>query len=135
MRGQVPENSGCYCQPHPEGVQGRTRDCKGTKRLESVYNCNPGVPRPSLMTDAIDTGEVLLWQQDITKAKKRIMLLAENKEHLYALILSQCSPELKSKIKGADLSVQANYNQDMVQLLLWGTVAGSTTINRTSMRS
>ncbi len=57
------------------------------------------------MTDAIDTGEVLLWQQDITKAKKRIMLLAENKERLYALILSQCSPELKSKIKGADLYV------------------------------
>jgi hypothetical protein len=95
----------------------------------------PEYLRPSLMTDAIDTGEVLLWQQDIPKAKKRIMLLAENKECLYALILSQCSPELKSKIKGADLYAQANYNQDVVQLLLWGTVAGSTTINRTSMHS
>jgi hypothetical protein len=39
----------------------------------------PGYPRPSLMTAMIDPGEVFLRQQDVTKAKKRIMLLAENK--------------------------------------------------------
>ncbi len=37
---------------------------------------------------------------------------------MYALILDQCSPELKSKIKGVDLYIQADCNQDMVQLLL-----------------
>jgi hypothetical protein len=53
----------------------------------------------------INSGEVFLWQQDVTKAKKRIGLLAKNKKHLHALVLGQCSPELKSKIKGADLYV------------------------------
>jgi hypothetical protein len=69
------------------------------------------------MTAVIDTGEVFLWQRDATEAKKRITLLVENKEHLYALVLGQCSPELESKIKGADLYVQADCNQDVVQLL------------------
>jgi hypothetical protein len=71
------------------------------------------------MTAAIDPGEVYLWQQEVTEAKKRIMLLAKNKKRLYALVLGQCSPDLeRKKIKGADLYVQANCNQDVVQLLL-----------------
>jgi hypothetical protein len=57
-------------------------------------------PRPSSMTAAINPGEVFLWQQDITKAKKRIALPTDNKKHLYTLVLSQCSHELESKIKG-----------------------------------
>ncbi len=78
----------------------------------------PEYPRPSLMTAVINPGEVFLWKQDITKAKTRIALLVKNKKRLYALVLGQCSPELKSKIKGTDLYVQANCNQDVVQLLL-----------------
>ncbi len=78
----------------------------------------PEYPRPSSTTAAIDPGEVFLWQQDVTEAKKRIALVTENKKHSYALILGQCSPELESKIKGTDLYVQADYNQDVVQLLL-----------------
>jgi hypothetical protein len=66
----------------------------------------------------INPGEVFLWQQDITEVKKRIALLTENEKPLYALILGQCSAELKSKIKGMDSYVQADCNQDVVQLLL-----------------
>jgi hypothetical protein len=36
----------------------------------------PNYPRPSLVTAVINPGEVFLWQQDVTKAKKRIALLA-----------------------------------------------------------
>jgi hypothetical protein len=78
----------------------------------------PEYPRPFSKTATINPGEVFLWQQDVTEAKKRMALLTKNKKHLYALILNQCSPELKSKIKGADLYVQADCNQDMVQPLL-----------------
>jgi hypothetical protein len=78
----------------------------------------PEYPRLSLMTAAINPGEVFLWQRDITEAKKRIARLAKNKKHLYTLVLGQCSPDLESKIKDADSYVQADCNQDVVQLLL-----------------
>ncbi len=78
----------------------------------------PEYPRPSFTTVAINPGEVFLWQQKVTKAKKRIALLVENKKCSYTFVLGQCSPELESKIKGGDSYVQANCNQDMVQLLL-----------------
>jgi hypothetical protein len=78
----------------------------------------PEYLRPSSTTASINSGEVFLWQQDVTKAKKRIVLLAKNKKSSYALILGHCSPELESKIKDADLYVQTNCNQDVVQLLL-----------------
>jgi hypothetical protein len=67
----------------------------------------PEYPRLFSTTAAIDPGEVFLWQQDVTKAKKRILLLPENKKCSYALVLSLCSPELVSKIKGTDLYVQS----------------------------
>ncbi len=74
---------------------------------------------PTLSTSGspIDPGEVFLWQQDVTKAKKRKALLEENKKRAYALILGQCLPDLKSKIKGADVYTQADGDQDVVQLL------------------
>ncbi len=69
-------------------------------------------PRPSSTTAADDPGEVFLWQQqDVTKAKKRIVLLAKNKKRSYTLVLGQCSSELEFKIKGV---IQADCNQDMV---------------------
>ena len=65
----------------------------------------------------IDPGDVFLWQQDVQEAKKRITLLMENKKRAYALILGQCLVELGSKIKGLDQNVQADAEQDGVQLL------------------
>jgi hypothetical protein len=61
--------------------------------------------------------DVFLWQQEVQVAKKRITLLIKNKKRTYALVLGQCSTELVSKIKGSDGYVQANANQDVVQLL------------------
>jgi hypothetical protein len=78
----------------------------------------PEYPRPSLTTAAIDPGEVFLWQQDVTKAKKRIALLAEDKNRSYPLVLGKCLPEPMSKIKGTDMYVQVDCNQGVVQLLL-----------------
>jgi hypothetical protein len=54
----------------------------------------PEYPRPSSMTAAINPGEVFLWQQGVIEAKKRIVLLDENKKRLYALVLGHCSPVL-----------------------------------------
>ena len=75
----------------------------------------------------IDPGDVFLWQQDIHEAKKRITLLIENKKLAYALVLGQCLMELDSKIKGLDGYVQANANQDVVQLLAIIRAVNSTT--------
>ncbi len=47
-----------------------------------------------------------------------IVLLAKNKKRSYALVLGQCSPELESKIKGTYSYVQADSDQDVVQILL-----------------
>jgi hypothetical protein len=80
--------------------------------ISAILEC----PRPSSLTAAIDPGEVFLRHQDVTKAKKKIALLDENKKHSYALVLSQCSPELESKIKGADSYVFDNNQQSIYAL-------------------
>ena len=67
---------------------------------------------------AVDPGDVFLWQQDVTEAKKRKALLEENTKRAYALVLGQCSTELDSKIKGSDAYPQADQDQDVVQLLI-----------------
>jgi tRNA-dihydrouridine synthase len=36
----------------------------------------------------------------------------------YALVIGQCSPDLDSKLQGSDAFVQAEADQDVVQLLL-----------------
>jgi hypothetical protein len=77
----------------------------------------PAYPTPAMAGDPIDPGEVFLWQQDVTKAKKRKALLEENKKHAYALFLGQCSTDLESKIKGAGAYTRADADQDVVQLL------------------
>ncbi len=57
---------------------------------------------PYPATNPVHPGEVFLWQQDVTEAKKRKALLEENMKRAYALVLGQCLSELDSKIKGAD---------------------------------
>jgi hypothetical protein len=91
---------------------------KEIRDLSLLMIAIPEYPRPPSTTAAINLGEVFLWQKDVTEAKKRITLLAKSKKCSYALVLGQCSPEIESKIKGADLYVQADCNQDVVQLLL-----------------
>ncbi len=67
---------------------------------------------------AVDPGDVFLWQQDVTEAKKRKALLEENTKRAYALVLGQCWTELDSKIKGSHAYPQADQNQGVVQLLI-----------------
>jgi hypothetical protein len=86
-------------------VQGGPEIANAIRDLTLPTIVIPEYPRPSSATATINPGEVFLWQQDITKAEKRIVLLAENKKCSYALILGQCSSELVSKIKGADLYI------------------------------
>ena len=49
---------------------------------------------------------------------KRIALLNKNKKQAYALVFGHCLPELISKIQGTGVHVQANQDQDTVQLLV-----------------
>ena len=77
----------------------------------------PAYPTPSASGSPINPGEVFLWQQDVTEAKKRKALLEEIKKRMYALILGQCLLDLESKIKGTDAYTQADGYQDVVQLL------------------
>ncbi len=77
----------------------------------------PVYPTLYVSGSPINLGEVFLWQQDVTEVKKKKVLLEENKKPTYALVLGQCSPDLESKIKGADTYTQADGDQDRVQLL------------------
>ena len=77
----------------------------------------PSYPTPAMAGDPIDPGEVFLWQQDVTEAKKRKALLEENMKRAYALALGQCSTDLESKIRGAVAYTRADADQDVVQLL------------------
>ncbi len=66
----------------------------------------------------VDPGEIFLWQQDVPAAKKQIAQLEENKKRAYALIIGQCLSYLDSKLQGSTTFVQAEDEQDIVQLLL-----------------
>ena len=61
---------------------------------------------------------IYIWQQDIAAVKKQIVQLEENKKHVYTLVIGQCSPNLDSKLHGFALFVQAEADQDVMQLLL-----------------
>jgi hypothetical protein len=50
--------------------------------------------------------------------KKQIIQLEENKKHVYALVIGQCSSNLDSKLQGSATFAQAKADQDVVQLLL-----------------
>ncbi len=50
--------------------------------------------------------------------KKQIIQLKENKKCAYMPIIGQCSPDLDSKLQGSAAFVQADADQDAVQLLL-----------------
>jgi hypothetical protein len=50
--------------------------------------------------------------------KKQIVQLEENKKRAYALVIGQCFPDLDSKLQGSAAFVQAEADQDVVQLLL-----------------
>ena len=59
-----------------------------------------------------------IWQQDVVAIKKQIVQLKENKKRAYALVIGQCWPDIDSKLQGSAMFVQAEANQDVVQLLL-----------------
>ncbi len=66
---------------------------KAIRDLSLPTTAIPEYPRPSSTTAGNNPGKVFLWQQDVTKAKKRIALLAESKKRSFALVLGQCSPD------------------------------------------
>ena len=95
--------------------KGRPEIAKAIRDMSLPTITIPTYPTPSASGSPIDPGEVFLWQQDVTEAKKRKALLKENKKRTYALVLGQCLPDLESKIKGADAYTHGD--QDVVQLL------------------
>jgi hypothetical protein len=78
----------------------------------------PGYPKAKAGETAVNPGDIYIWQQDVASVKKQIVQLEENKKHTYALVIGQCSPDLDSKLQGSTAFVQAEADQDVVQLLL-----------------
>ncbi len=91
---------------------------KTIKELRLRMISIPDYPTAKAGATVVDPGDLFLWQQDVQESKKRISLFPENKKRAYALFLRQCSSEFDSKIKGSDAYVQANADQDVVQLLV-----------------
>ena len=78
----------------------------------------PGYPKAKAVETNVDPGDVCIWQQDVAAVKKQIVQLEKNKKRPYALVTGQCSPNLDSKLQGSVAFVQAEADQDVVQLLL-----------------
>ena len=78
----------------------------------------PGYLQAKAGETTVDPGDVYIWQQDVAAVKKQIVQLKENKKCAYALIIGQCLPDLDSKLQGSAAFVQAEADQDVVQLLL-----------------
>jgi hypothetical protein len=78
----------------------------------------PEFPKARTWEIVVDHGDIYLWQQDAAVVKKQIVQLKENKKRAYALVIGQCSPDLDSKLRGSAAFVQAEADQDAVQLLL-----------------
>ena len=78
----------------------------------------PGYPKAKAGETVVDPGDIYIWQQDVAVVKKQIIKLEENKKCTYVLVIGQCSPDLDSKLQGSATFVQAEADQDVVQLLL-----------------
>ncbi len=78
----------------------------------------PGSPKARTGETVVDPGGIHLWQQGNVVVKKQIMQLEENKKCAYTLVIGQCLPGLDSKLQGSAVFVQAEADQDIVQLLL-----------------
>jgi hypothetical protein len=61
----------------------------------------------------INKGVKYIWQQEVQE-----VLLNKNKKQVYALVFGQCLPELISKIQDMGAYIQANQDQDVIQLLV-----------------
>jgi len=78
----------------------------------------PEYPKAKAGETVVDPGDVYIWQQDVAAVKKKIVQLEDNKKRAYALVIGQCSSDLNSKLQGSAAFVQAEADQDVVQLLL-----------------
>ncbi len=72
---------------------------KAIKELSLLTLQVPGYPKAKAGETVVDPGDVYIWQQDAAVVKKQIVQLEENKKHVYALVISQCSPDLDSKLQ------------------------------------
>ena len=91
---------------------------KAIKELSLPTLRVPGYATAKAGVTIVDPGEIFFWHQDVAAVKKQIVQLEDNKKCTYALVIKQCSPDLDTKLKGSTTFVQAEANQDIVQLLL-----------------
>ena len=92
----------------------RAAIAKAIKELSLPSLQIPGFPKARTRETIANSGDVYLWQQDAAAVKKQILQLEENKKHVYALVIRQCSPDLDSKLQGYAAFVQAKAGQDVV---------------------
>jgi hypothetical protein len=98
--------------------KGAANIAKAIKALSLPTLQVPGDPKAKAGETAVNPGDTYIWQQDVAAVKKQIIQLEENKKRAYALVIGQCSPDLDSKLQGSTAFVQAEVDQDVVQLLL-----------------
>jgi hypothetical protein len=94
--------------------KGGANTAKAIKELSLPSLQIPGFPKARTRETIANSGDVYLWQQDAAAVKKQILQLEENKKHVYALVIRQCSPDLDSKLQGYAAFVQAEADQDVV---------------------
>jgi hypothetical protein len=98
--------------------KGEADIAKAIKELSRPTLRVPGYRTAKAGATVVDPGAIFLWLQDIAAVKKQIVQLEDNKKRAYALVIGQCSPDFDSKLKGSAMFVQAEADQDVVQLLL-----------------
>jgi hypothetical protein len=98
--------------------KGGANIAKAIKELSLPTLQVPGYPKAKAGETAVDPGDAYIWQQDIAAVKKQIIQLEEKKKRVYVLVIGQCSPDLDSKLQGSAAFVQAEADEDVVQLLL-----------------
>ena len=97
--------------------KGGTDIAKAIKELSLPSLQVPGFPKARTGETVVNPRNIYLWQHTAT-VKKPIAQLKENKMPVYALVIGQCLPDLDSKQQGSAAFVQAEADQEVVQLLL-----------------
>ena len=77
-----------------------------------------GFPKARTGETIVDPRNISLWQQDTAVVKKQNVQIKKNKKPAYVLVIGQCSPNLDSKLQGSAAFLQAEADQNAVQLLL-----------------
>ena len=90
---------------------------KAIKSMVAAKIDLPAPPTPSADPND-DRSKMVMWELEYKEAMKKKYELEENNKKAYALVYSQCSPKLISKIQGSSMWEEADKEQDVVKLMV-----------------